>query len=144
MHYRTSIAALFVLLCCTACGGGDPAAPVEAPEPIAWGPGFKMPHHQVFTLGRGQPPTPVMMIALDGTLRLQNIMGGTMILADITTGAQVAVLSAAANGAVTMGDGVLPAGALISLHAAGGQVTWTTITNTIEGKSDKDLQLLLQ
>ena len=144
MTRPTTIALLFVLLCCTACGGGDPVAPAESPEPVAWVPGFKMPRHMIFSLSRGQPPVPLMMIALDGTLRLQNIMGGTMTLADTTTGAQVAVLSAAANGTITMGDSVLPAGALISLHAADGQVTWTTVSNAIEGKSDRDLQLLLQ
>ena len=144
MILRTTVSLIFILLCCTACGEGDPVAPVEAPEPIAWVPGFKMPRHMVLTLGRGQPPTPLTMVALDGTLRLQSIMGGTMILADIASGAQVAVLNAAASGAVTLGDSVLPAGSLISLHAADGQVTWTTVTATIDGKSDHELQLLLQ
>jgi hypothetical protein len=143
MMLRAVVAVICMVLLCTACGG-DPVAPAAPPEPLSWTPGFKSPRHQVLTLVRGQPPVPVLMVAFDNTLRLQSIMGSTLILADMTSGAQAGVLAPAATGDLTLGETVLPAGSLVVLRLEGGQLTGTTATATIEGKTEKELQYLLQ
>ncbi len=139
---RTALLVTLVVLC-TACGGSNEAPPPPI-EPASWIPGCKAPHHQVLALTETQTKKTLVMVALDNrTLRIQSIMDGTLIIADVTTGIQVGVVAATPHGEAKLDETTIPTSCLVVLSVTDGKVTSTTISTDITGKSDKDLAQLL-
>jgi hypothetical protein len=139
---RAVLAAALLVLCC-ACGGSGAPPPQAPPEPVSWRPAFNAPHHLVLALGRGEPPKTALIIAIDDSLRLRSIMGGTVVLMDAATGDQVAMIDAVPDGSAHLGQTVIAAGSMVTLHLADGRVAPATITETIDGKTERELLLAL-